>query len=127
MLFIKKGVSMTKLEYNKCTMKEKIAIISAIVAFCFGWGLTIAGFIVPPLGDIASSVLWVLGQALIYAASVFGIAGYFSSETVKLKHDMNRHLAQMEMLQIERERLRHGIDTGEQLNKGEFEDENDDV
>lgn len=101
------------MENNKCTAKEKAAIISAILAFVLGWGLTIAGFIVPPLGDIANSVLFVLGQALIYTASVFGITSYFSAESVALKHDINRHIERMERNSIERERLRHNIDTGE--------------
>ena len=78
--------------YEHCTMKEKIAIITAVSAFLFGWGLTIAGFIVPPLGSITDGVLWCLGQALIYAASVFGITGYFSSETIRMKRDMNIYL-----------------------------------
>lgn len=75
---------------NWCSLdiKEKAAIITAIAAFVVGWGLTIAGFIVPPLGEIADSILWVLGQALIYAASVFGITSYFTSESKRLKRNI---------------------------------------
>ena len=75
---------------NWCSLdiKEKAAIVTAIAAFVVGWGLTIAGFIVPPLGEIADSILWVLGQALIYAASVFGITSYFTSESKRLKRDI---------------------------------------
>ena len=75
-------------KYDECTKKEKIAIITALVAFGIGWGLTIAGFIVPPTGEVADSVLWILGQSLVYAASVFGITGYFSSESKRLKRDV---------------------------------------
>ena len=110
-------------DYHKCTMKEKIAIISACVAFCLGWGLTIAGFIVPPVGDISNSVLFVLGQALIYAASVFGITGYFNAESVKLRHDMDRHLEHMERMQIQREKLRMGQEVEEIPEEREDEDE----
>lgn len=84
------------MDYNKCTAKEKIAMISAIAAFVLGWGLTIAGFIVPPLGDVANSVLWILGQALIYAASVFGITNYFTSETMRMRHEVNQRLQNFE-------------------------------
>lgn len=87
-------------DYHKCTIKDKIAIISAITAFILGWGLTIAGFIVPPLGDVSNSILWILGQALIYVASVFGISGYFNAETVKLRHDMNKHLEHIEQIRF---------------------------
>ena len=47
--------------WNDLTTKEKLSYGFAIAAFIFGWGLTIAGFIVPPMGEIANSVLWVLG------------------------------------------------------------------
>lgn len=75
---------------NWCSLdiKEKAAIITAVAAFIVGWALTIAGFIVPPLGEITDGVLWVLGQALIYAASVFGITSYFTSESRRLKRDI---------------------------------------
>jgi predicted PurR-regulated permease PerM len=75
-------------KYGKCTAKQKVAILTALAAFILGWGLTIAGFIMPPVGEIADSVLWVLGQALVYAASVFGITGYFTAESKRMKRDM---------------------------------------
>ena len=75
-------------KYGKCPAKQKAAISTALAAFILGWGLTIAGFIIPPVGEIADSVLWVLGQALVYAASVFGITGYFTAESKRMKRDM---------------------------------------
>lgn len=77
--------------YEKCTVKQKVAIFTALAAFILGWGLTIAGFIIPPTGEIADSVLWVLGQALVYAASVFGITGYFTAESKRMKRDMENY------------------------------------
>jgi len=74
--------------WSDLSVKDKAAIITAIAAFIVGWALTIAGFIVPPLGEIADSILWVLGQALVYAASVFGITSYFTSETRRMKRDI---------------------------------------
>lgn len=109
--------------YDKCTIKEKIAIITAVLAFVLGWALTIAGFIVPPIGDISNSVLWVLGQALIYAASVFGITSYFKSESVQMKRDMERYFDRKERLQIERMKIRQGIDVGELPNDTDDEDD----
>lgn len=41
-----------------------------------GVALTVAGFIVNPLGEIHDSVLWYLSQVLVYAGSIFGIARY---------------------------------------------------
>jgi len=108
-------------DYHKCTMKEKIAIISAITAFILGWGLTIAGFIVPPLGDISNSVLFVLGQALVYAASVFGITGYFNAETVKLRHDMDKHLEHMEQMRLKEKVIDKGLNEEIDIEKEEDE------
>lgn len=101
------------MEDNKCTLKEKIMTLTAIGAFCLGWALTIAGFIVPPLGDVADSVLWILGQSLLYCSGIFGVATYFKSETVQMKRDMQSYFNKKERLLIERDKLRNNIDIGE--------------
>jgi len=78
----------------KLDIKTKFAIGSAVVAFLAGWGLTIAGFIIPPKGEVHDSVLWILGQALVYAASVFGVGMYISSEMTKLRAENRRFIKQ---------------------------------
>lgn len=83
--------------WSDLNIKEKIAIISAVLAFVAGWGLTIAGFVLPPLAEISDAVLWVLGQSLIYAASVFGVTSYFSAETAKMKHDIREQILRMQV------------------------------
>lgn len=102
-----------KNNWNDLNIKEKIAIISACVAFALGWILSIAGFMIPPVGEVADSVLWILGQALIYSASVFGVSAYFRSETIQMKKDMQNFFNEKEKLQIERMKIRQGIDTPE--------------
>ena len=82
-------------------IKQKFAIVTAVVAFIGGWGLTIAGFIIPPQGEVADSVLWILGQALIYTASVLGIGMYFNNQMVKFRTDTRRYIK--EELKEERE------------------------
>ena len=77
---------------KKMDIKQKTAYITAIIAFVLGWGLTIAGFIVPPTGDVSGSVLAVLGEAMVYAASVFGVTMYFSHEMAKFRHDTRRYI-----------------------------------
>jgi hypothetical protein len=42
----------------------------------FGITLTAIGFAIAPLGEVSDSVLWILGQSLIYAGGIFGIASY---------------------------------------------------
>ena len=77
---------------QKMDLKQKTAYATAIVAFVLGWGLTIAGFCIPPKGDVSDSVLWILGQALIYTASVLGITMYFKSKVVELQDETRRYV-----------------------------------
>lgn len=82
-------------------IKERLAITSACIAFIAGWTLTgIAAFV--PLLLSEQSVLWILGQSLIYSASVFGIAAYFKSETIQLKEDVDRHLEHIERMRLKK-------------------------
>ena len=91
------------METQKMDTKSKYALGTAIVAFAIGFGLTIAGFFTPPNGEVHDSVLWILGQALIYTASVLGIGMYFNSKTTELNQrivemkDEARRLVREEM------------------------------
>ena len=73
-------------------LKQKTAYITAIVAFVIGWFLVIAGFYMPPEGEVSYSVLWILGQALIYTASVLGVTMYFNSQMVKFRAETRRYI-----------------------------------
>ena len=111
-----------KNSWKDLNIKEKLAIASACVAFAAGWILTgIAAFV--PLLLSEQGILWILGQSLVYSASVFGISAYFRSETVQLKRDVDRHLEHMERLQIQREKLRKGIDVEEMPDKIDEDEE----
>lgn len=79
--------------WKSLDVKTKIAYVTAIIAFVVGWGLTIAGFIVPPLGTVSDSVLWILGQALIYAASVFGVGLYVTGSVKTMKTSLRQFMA----------------------------------
>lgn len=92
-------------KWKDLDIKNKAALVTAIAAFMIGWGLTIAGFIVPPVGAVADSILWILGQSLVYAASVFGIGMYVGGEVKRMKGEIHRF-------------MRHPQESGE-----EFEEE----
>ena len=66
---------------------------SAIAMLICGVALTVAGFIVPPTGEISDSVLWFAAQTMLYAGSVFGVNVYvqdkFNSIQEKLGIDEN--------------------------------------
>lgn len=68
--------------------KETLGYWTAILAFSFGWVLTIAGFIVSPVGEVDDSVLWILGQALLYTGAVVGITQHYSTELRHFKREI---------------------------------------
>lgn len=101
-----------KLTFKDLNIKEKLAIVSACAAFVCGWTLTgIAAFV--PLLLSEQSILWILGQAMTYAAAVFGVSMYFNAEARIMKNNINRHMEHMERMQIQREKLRKGLDVEE--------------
>lgn len=59
--------------------KDSVTVWSAIGMLLFGCVLTTIGFFTEPMGEVSSSVLWILGQCLIYAGSALGIANYVKS------------------------------------------------
>ena len=77
-------------------LHDKAAMTTAIIAFIIGWGLVIAGFFVPPKGEVHGSVLAVLGEAMVYAASVFGVGLYFKNQMAKFRIDTRRYLEERE-------------------------------
>lgn len=79
-------------KWKDLDIKNRVAYITALVAFVIGWGLTIAGFIVPPVGEVADSILWILGQALVYSASVLGIGMYVGGEMRRMKWEIGRFI-----------------------------------
>lgn len=70
--------------------KEDIQICSAVGMLVAGVGLSIAGFIVPPVGQIHDSVLWFFAQCLIYAGSIFGIGIYINSKFNNLLNNLTQ-------------------------------------
>lgn len=101
-----------KTTWNDLSIKDKLAMSSACLAFMAGWVLTgLACFV--PLLISEQGILWILGQSLIYTASVFGISAYFKSETVQMKNDVARHLERVERMQLERMKIKNGMDVDE--------------
>ena len=73
--------------------KDSLGVISACVMLIFGITLTAIGFAIAPLGEVSDSVLWILGQSLIYAGGIFGIASYTKGVIEKQVNDLeNRYL-----------------------------------
>lgn len=54
-------------------MKQDVRAWSAVGMLASGVGLSVAGFIAPPFGEISDSVLWFFAQCLMYAGTALGI------------------------------------------------------
>ena len=57
---------------NSPLQSKSIQVWSAIAMLFGGFALAVAGFIVPPTGQIHESVLGIFAECLIYAGSIFG-------------------------------------------------------
>ena len=68
--------------------RETLSYIFAAVALFVGFGLTIAGFCVSPTGEVHDSVLFILGQCLVFAGAVCGISLHVNNSLQKLKQEL---------------------------------------
>lgn len=73
--------------------KDAIATYSALGMIVFGAILTAAGFCVSPVGKIDESVLWVLGQCLLYAGGIFGVTLYTKHRFDEMGARMDKRMA----------------------------------
>lgn len=71
-------------------IKENITYGSALFMLVFGVALTTAGFVTAPVGEIHDSVLYVLGQCLIFAGSIMGVGAYTAGKVREMRHDIDR-------------------------------------
>ena len=77
---------------NVMTKEQKswIQYGSAVGMLVSGVGLTVAGFLVPPVGVISDSVLWYAAQTMIYAGSVFGVSVYVNERLSQFRKDLKK-------------------------------------
>lgn len=57
--------------------RPTIQLLAAIFLIVVGCGLLIAGFVVPPPGEIHNSVLIAFGEILTFAGAVFGLKYHY--------------------------------------------------
>jgi len=67
-------------------------VVSALVMLSFAATLTTIGFFVDPKGEVHDSVLWILGQALMYAGSIFGIGAYANGKLRHIQESVDRSI-----------------------------------
>lgn len=70
--------------------KDIIVWVAAIIAFITGIGLCIAGFYVPPTGEIDGSVLAATGEFLTFFGSVFGIGEFTKVKIEEIRNTKSK-------------------------------------
>ena len=73
----------------KRDVREKLSIGTCLASFTLGWMCTLVGFFVPPLGVVSDSVLWVLGQSLLYTGAVIGLDFKLKDMKEKIDEHLN--------------------------------------
>ena len=82
-----------RISQNTMTKQTRtdLQVYSAIAMLVAGVGLSIAGFVVPPTGEISDSVLMFTAQCLVYAGSALGINVYINSKFSDIKRQLTHN------------------------------------
>lgn len=75
-------------------MTSKSSTLSAFIMLLSGIALSVASFCTPPEGNISDSVMRFMGEALIYAASVFGLTSYVNYKIKDWEQTVQNNKAQ---------------------------------
>ena len=59
--------------------KETIQYMSAVCMLVFGALMCAAGLLIPPMGEVHTSILAILGQCVLFAGAVFGLKAYIDT------------------------------------------------
>ena len=76
--------------------RTDIQVFTAVAMLVAGVGLSIAGFVVPPTGEISDSVLMFTAQCLVYAGRALGINVYINSKFSDIKKQLTKTSTQNE-------------------------------
>ena len=68
--------------------KEVVSYVFAATSLIFGFGMCIASFIVPPLGIVHDSILWILGQCFVFAGGLMGLALSIDNVKKQVKNEL---------------------------------------
>lgn len=68
------------------TAEIKVQYTTAVLLVLGAFVLASVSFFFPPQGEISQSVLWFFAQALMFAATIFGVGAIFKSFYANTKH-----------------------------------------
>ena len=79
------------MKWNNQT-KEIFAHICAGLLLIFGMVMIIAGFLVPPMGEVHDSLLWIFGQTLVFSGAVLGISLHVDNSVKMIEAKLEQKL-----------------------------------
>ena len=79
------------MKWNNQT-KEIFAHICAGLLLIFGMAMIIAGFLVPPMGEVHDSLLWIFGQTLVFSGAVLGISLHVDNSVKMIEAKLEQKL-----------------------------------
>lgn len=75
------------------SLKEWISYAMAIVAFVFGIIICCWGFATPPPGVIDNSVLFIVGQLLIFIGAILGISFHYDGKLNDFQNEIRKQIS----------------------------------
>lgn len=72
--------------------RESVQMASAVAMLAGGFGLSVAGFLTPPVGVIHESVLGLFAECLVYAGSIFGVSIYIQSKYTEIRNFVEKKM-----------------------------------
>ena len=78
--------------WKSLSFKNKMSYVLCISSFIIGVSLTVAGFLVNPLGEVHASILTSLGVFLTFSGSVIGIAQHYGAQLEGFKSEIRKEL-----------------------------------
>ena len=79
-----------RIAWRDLNYKDKLSFVICAVAFVMGFILSVAGFCVPPTGEISGSMLTWFGMVLTFVGSVLGISTHYNVELQKIKNEIKK-------------------------------------
>lgn len=77
-------------KWTELSFKDKLSYTFAVVCFILGWIITFIAFFIDPIGTVADSILWILGQSLLFSGSIIGIGQYYNAQTQNFKYEVKK-------------------------------------
>lgn len=78
--------------WSELSYRDKVAYSLTIGAFMIGIALSVTGMILPPLGEVHSTVITLVGLFLSFSAALLGISHHFQTELGKFKSSIEQKL-----------------------------------